>query len=134
RSIRSNSIGAERGPDKGAHHDQSIVDAMGDISSLAARHKTMIARYAADLRIMLSEVARVLKKGGEATFVVGNSCLKDVFISNSEGLATAAIVAGLTEVRRSERPLPERHRYLPTPALGSLGKRMRTETILTFAR
>lgn len=133
RHIRSNSIGAERRPENNADLDDKIIEAMGDVSTLASRNKTMIARYAGDLKAMLSETARVLKPNGTATFVVGNSCLKGVFISNACGVAKAAEIAGLDEVMRFERELPDRHRYLPTPTGGSLAKRMRTETIICLS-
>ncbi len=38
----------------------------------------MIARYVQDIRRMVNEIARVLKVGARATFVMGNSCLRDV--------------------------------------------------------
>ena len=44
---------------------------------------------------MLAEVARVLKSGGRATFIVGNSCLKGVFIKNSDAVEAAAQMADL---------------------------------------
>ncbi len=53
---------------------------MGDLSELPSKYVAMINRYAIDLRAMLAEVARVLKHGGGATFVMGNSCLKGVYI------------------------------------------------------
>lgn len=82
----------------------------------------------------MSEVARVLKPKGKAIFVVGNSCLKGVFIQNSNGVVRAASMVGLRMVHQVERELPTQHRYLPMPAntVEPLGKRMRTETILTF--
>jgi hypothetical protein len=94
----------------------------------------MIARYADDILRMLKEVSRVLKPKGRATFVVGNSCLKDVFISNSNGLIKAGCIAGLKLSGKTERELPVGSRYLPTPANSDkpLGKRIKTETILTF--
>jgi hypothetical protein len=81
---------------------------------------------------MLVQVERVLAPGGHATFVVGNSCLKDVFIRNSEGVARAAALAGLALVDLRERDLPDAGRYLPMTAQGALSKRMRTETVMTF--
>lgn len=135
RAIRSNSIGAERAPDKvdEAIELATMQAAMGEIDQLPTKFASMIARYVQDIRLMVSEIARVLKTGARATFVVGNSCLRDVFIRNSEAVATAARLAGLTLVSETERPLPLRSRYLPMTS-EPLGKRMRTETILTFAR
>jgi hypothetical protein len=94
----------------------------------------MIQRYAIDLQDMLVEVERVLKLGATATFVMGNSCLKGVYIQNSEGLVAAGDLAGLTEIDRSERDLPNNSRYLPTPASGNLSKRMRKEVIVTLQK
>jgi hypothetical protein len=134
RTIRSNSIGSERRPDN--QDEDEILDAL--VSSivasdvLPARYVSMIRRYAVDLREMMREVARVLKPGAQATFVVGNSCLKGVFVKNAEGVSSAAKLFGLTEIARSDRDLPQASRYLPTTGT-SLGKRMRTETVLTFA-
>jgi hypothetical protein len=69
---------------------------------------------------------------GRAVFVVGNSCLKDQFIHNANGVAQAARLAGLRVVSRRERELPHASRYLPMTNDGTLSKRMRTETVLTF--
>ncbi len=135
-ATRSASIGAERRPD--GELDLSfyapIKEAMGDLSQLPTRHKGMIDRYVVDLYKMVSEVARVLKSHRTATFVIGNSCLKGVFVENSEALLRAAQLAGLRKVDRWERDLPGNSRYLPTPATGSLSKRMRKEVILRVTK
>lgn len=135
RKIRSNSIGAERGPEAALASDEmaAIANAMVTCSDLSGRHVNMIRRYAKDLWSLLSEVARVLKSQSKATFVVGNSCLTGVFVKNAEGVATAARLLGLSEEARSERDLPQANRYLPVTGT-SLAKRMRTETVLTFAK
>lgn len=133
---RSNSIGSERRPDADYDHEflKDARSAVGEVSSLPQNYQNMIDRYLLDLHKMVSEVERVLKKGAGATFVMGNSCLKGVYIQNSEALASVAETAGLRLTRRTERELPSQHRYLPTPAGGALGKRMRKEIILTFAK
>ncbi|SHH10399.1 hypothetical protein SAMN05428948_2788 [Massilia sp. CF038] len=134
RGIRSTSIGAERAPDKQLvmTRYQPIWTAMCDVEILQRKHVSMIHRYSEDLYRMMSEVARVVKREGTATFVVGNSCLKGNFIQNSAGVEAAAVMNGMRTINSFERDLPVGSRYLPTPAGGSLGKRMRTETILTF--
>lgn len=135
RTIRSTSIGAERAPD--AVDDAAVLAemrlAMGNIDQLPNKFSSMINRYNQDIRRMVCEIARVLKAGAHATFVMGNSCLRGVFIRNSDAVATAARHAGLSLISETERPLPQRSRYLPMTS-DQLGKRMRTETILTFAR
>ena len=134
RNIRATSIGAERAPDSRNEKTKVVSDAMFSGVGLSDREAAMIQRYANDLLATTSEVARVLKKGGIATFVVGNSCLKDSFIQNSEGVCVASRLAGLELVEKKERDLPPSNRYLPVTAGGALSKRMRTELVLTFAK
>lgn len=135
RAIRSNSIGAERAPDRAEGTAELIAmrAAMGDIDQLPNKFRFMISRYLQDIHRMVREIARVLKAGARATFVVGNSCLRNVFIRNSAAVAVAARSSGLTLIGETERPLPLRSRYLPMTS-EPLGKRMRTETILSFER
>lgn len=134
RAIRSESIGAEKGlastlllPDESA-----IVLSMTGQQTLQPRHRNMVHRYARDLWGMLTEIVRVLKDTGHATFVVGNSCLKGAFIKNADGVATAAERLGMREIARTDRALPASSRYLPITGT-LLEKRMRTETVMTFA-
>lgn len=131
RSVRSNSIGAERNADR---HDRqpdsaAIAVAMRGESPLPSRIEGIISRYAFDLLGMTSEVARVLKPGGKATYVIGNSCIKGTFIDNANGVAESARIAGMVAIEQRERDLPVANRYLPVTG-DSLSKRMRTETIL----
>lgn len=135
-ATRSASIGSERKPDSPFDHSalQDIKAAMGAVSSLPSRHNGMIDRYVVDMYSMVSEISRVLKPNALATFVMGNSCLKGVYIENSEALAKAGTKVGLEIVSRTERDLPSGSRYLPTPASGALSKRMRKEVILTFSK
>jgi DNA modification methylase len=133
RSIRSNSIGAERAPDASCSGQTSILRSLGDITALPMRYRRIIDRYIQDVQAMMKEVVRVLKPGGVATFVIGNSCLCGVFIRNSEVLKRSARQAGMTLIEESERNLPAQRRYLPISEAGALGKRMHTETVLTFS-
>jgi hypothetical protein len=134
-AIRSNSIGSERSPDRADHNDDLVAMrvAMGALGGLPARFARMVDRYVQDIQRMIAEIARVLRAGCRATFVVGNSCLRGVFIRNSAAVATAARFAGLTLTGETERLLPTQSRYLPMTSV-PLGKLMRTETILSFAR
>ncbi len=136
RRIRSSSIGAERGPDdRNVHHLFSrMKQTMGDLAQLPSRYRLMIDRYVEDLYRMMSEVARVLRPGGTATLIVGNSCLKGTFVRNAAGVAEAAKMVGLVPTKTFERTLPDSRRYLPVTKGGQLGRRMRTETICDFCR
>lgn len=132
RSVRSTSIGAERSADPHARNAEvsKVVCAMRGPDPLAKRLEGVMGRYALDLIDMTAEIARVLKAGCRATFVVGNSCIKGAFIDNAQGVATAAGLAGMLLVESRERDLPAANRYLPISG-EALSKRMRTETVLT---
>ncbi|WP_372380081.1 hypothetical protein [Xanthomonas sp. NCPPB 1062] len=133
RAIRSSTIGAERAADlDDGPLVRLVAEAMCPLDELESRQRKMVERYAGDLLRMLKQVERVLSNTGHATFVVGNSCLKDIFIRNSDGVAEAAARAGLVLTETRERDLPAGSRYLPMTAHGSLSKRMRTETVMTF--
>ena len=133
-SVRSRSIGAERAPDDGnSPRVDAVVAAMGRIKKMQPRHRAMINRYAQDVCKMMTEISRVLKPGGKAILVVGNSCLKGTFVRNSEAVACAGQKVGLRVVKKTVRKLPERNRYLPLSS-GALSLRMRTETVLTFKK
>lgn len=136
RTIRSSSVGAERGPDspRSSGEFDHILESLGDIEQLPSGDQRMIARYAEDMYRLMSELARVLKPDGRIFLVVGNSCLRTVFIRNSEGFIAAGNMVGMKVTRVTERDLPTRKRYLPTPdaGQGSLAKRMRTEMVMTF--
>ncbi len=138
RTIRSASIGTERGPDRphASGTFDAILDSLGRIGQLPAGEQGMIARYAEDTYRLMSELARVLKPDGRVVLVVGNSRIRKVFVSNADGFAAAGRMVGLRVSHRTERNLPTRKRYLPMPTRKGdpLGERMRTETVLSFKR
>lgn len=134
-ATRSSSIGSERKAESALSANLlKVRQAMGDVESLPPRFLGIVDRYVIDIHSMISEIFRVLKPGGRATFVVGDSCLRGVFVRNSGALESAAIEAGLRIIQRTVRDLPVRNRYLPTPATGALGKRMTQEVVLTFSK
>ncbi len=139
RAIRSTSIGTEKGLAKS--EDRRLADAlavgMGTLEKLGDRDMRMVLRYVLDMFAAVSEIARVLRVGGTATLVVGNSSLRGVYVANDACIASAADRVGLSLIDRSERPLPASRRYLPPPNSGDsshLHKRMRTEVVLKFKK
>lgn len=137
RGIRAEAVGTERaeGGDS-TEYVSNIVEAMTPPDRLAARQLRMIQRYARDLQLIMLEARRVLRSGGRAVMVVGNSCVRGEFVRNSEGVIMAARQAGLELEDEIERELPEARRYLPLVGTRNplLGKRMRTESVLAFSR
>lgn len=138
-TIRSTSVGAEKAPNKNANIIQAkdIVDQIQDFDSLPVRTQNMVYRYALDMDNIVKESSRVLKKNRNATFVIGNSSLKGVYIDNTLIAEGAAHACGLKLIDSKEREIPQNKRYLPPPRGAEntgLNARMRTETILTFKK
>lgn len=139
RSVRADSIGAERRPDARADGAvaEELMAPLGPLDPLPPAERGMVQRYVLDLLALLTELRRVLRAGGKAILVVGNSCLRGVFIRNSSAMAAAAQRVGFRLVQEVERELPPNRRYLPPPSArdsSGLERRMRTETVLTFTR
>jgi hypothetical protein len=139
RAKRSANIGSEKNLDQNA--DQTIADelcaSIPSIDLLPERERKIFRRYSLDLLTMLSEIYRVLKPGGRAVLVVGNSCLKGIFVENALAVTAAAKRVGLIPSDQYERPLPANRRYLPPPTTrdsSDLRKRMRTESVLSFVK
>lgn len=138
RAMRSTSMGAERRASPFVEESvPALRDAIGGYKELASRYQGMVDRYLLDLLSVFSELHRVVRHGGRVTSEVGNSMLRGSFLRNDEAARCAAEVYGLMLVDRTERALPENRRYLPimTQVVDSqLGKRMRTETVLSFVK
>lgn len=137
RTIRAESIGTERAPVAGVDTAAAtrVIKKMGIKDKLPARQQSLFERYVLDLAGVLAEVRRVLKPGGRAVFVLGNSCVRGVFVSNSAAVSTLAREFGLRLERRSYRDLPPSRRYLPPPTTdgtSNLERRMRKEVVQTY--
>jgi hypothetical protein len=133
KQLRSNSVGAERYPDK--ESASSGVRAPRH-HGLSARQHGMLDRYANDVNGFMCQIAQVLSSRGEAVLVVGDSTLSGTYIRNSLIVRKAAERNGLVLIGEQTRALPTSSRYLPPPAStgGSLSKRMRHEVIMRFTR
>ena len=139
RRIRSGNIGAEKAPDHGNYTSIAgkLLSGLKGIENLSNREQCMISRYAEDVFLFTKEIERVLKHNGKAVLVVGNSCLKGVFVENTEILCSAARMLGMKIMDRVEREIPANRRYLPMPdaaTISGLQKRMRTESIISFTK
>ncbi len=139
RAIRAESIGSERAPIPGADLTlaQLLVSPLGSLASLPRDVRRMIDRYVLDLLDMMTELHRVLRSGGKAILVIGNSTLRGVFVKNAAVVAAIAERVGFELIRETEREIPPSRRYLPPPkgsGTSLFEKRMRTETVLTCAR
>lgn len=130
--VRSTSIGAEAALKVGS----DLVLPPYDIATILPPTKARIVeRYRTDIYKMMIELRRVVKPGGQVLVVVGNSNIAGVSVSNADINHASAIHVGFNLVSRFDRALPSQNRYLPMPTneRNALGRRMRTETVLTFA-
>ena len=140
RKIRGESIGAESAFQDALEADwiKSLIKQLKLSPKLSSRDHAILARYVWDMGQALAEVSRVLKLGGRAVYVVGDSTVRGTFIRNSSVVAGVAAIHGLLLQRRRKRTLPANRRYLPPPRSGaaneSLDARMRREVVLEFTK
>jgi SAM-dependent methyltransferase len=138
REIRGESIGAEASSEEAMDSPwvQALIKQLGVAKKLASRDRGVLARYVLDMGAALAEVSRVLKAGGRAVYVVGDSTVRGVFIRNSEIVKAVAERNGLRLQERRSRALPANRRYLPPPKKGAdsstIDGRMRREVVLAF--
>lgn len=139
RGIRAESVGTESGlPD-----DELAKELRPALRALAAtkldsRHAGMLRRYVRDMNDVISEIARVVRRGGSVVLVVGDSTLRGVPVRNSRAIRKLAERHGLRLARRTTRVIPENRRYLPPPKAmlpaNELGRRMHREVVLEFEK
>lgn len=130
RTLRSESIGAERGSK--IPFDLSAF--LPEASQLPNAIHGWVTRFALDIEGAMKEIHRILAPAGRAVFVLGNSRLRGVEIDNAGLIERVAWHAGLKMTSRFDRPIPARNRYLPPPLeMGrTLDARMKTESVMTF--
>jgi tRNA G10 N-methylase Trm11 len=138
-SVRSNSVGVEKAPDSFANIAlaSEITKGIHSLRLLPQRKQNMIYRYALDIYQILQESARVLEKNGKATFVVGNSCMNEIFVENTLIVRNSCQMVGLKLTNQKEREIPQNKRYLPPPSfenISSFKSRMRTEAVMSFTK
>lgn len=134
RELRGTNIGTERGS---SIDEELAVVARGAVEgSVSTRRRRIIATYVSDIDAVLAEVARVVSDDGTATFVVADARHSDQVVSVSKLVRELAPRHSLIHLETLERSLPDRHRYLPPPSTSGarLGRRMRTESVITFRR
>lgn len=140
REIRGESIGAEASSAKAMETEwvRTLIKQLGLGKKLSTRDHGVVARYVLDMGGALAEVSRVLKEGGRAVYVVGDSTVRGTFIRNSEIVKAVAENHGLMLHERRSRALPANRRYLPPPKKGaesaSIEGRMRREVVLAFTK
>jgi hypothetical protein len=140
RQIRCDSVGAEAQsePASEAEWVRSLIEQLRLKPALSSRHYGLLARYVWDMGEVMAEVSRVLRVGGRAVYVLGDSTVRGTFIPNSTIVETVALMHGLKRDSRQSRALPANRRYLPPPKRGRSGTmmdaRMRREVVIAFSK
>jgi SAM-dependent methyltransferase len=141
RQIRKVSVGTEASSAKALDADwvKRLIKQLKINPALSPRDHALLSTYAWDMGQAVAEVSRVLKRGGRAVYVVGDSMCKGSFIRNSAIVAAVARHNGLTLLSRQSRALPANRRYLPPPVLNGpigamLNTRMRREVVVVFGK
>jgi hypothetical protein len=138
RRIRGESIGAEASLECAlqANWVRSLIKNLGLRPALSDQDRAVLARYVWDMSGALAEVSRVLRVGGRAVYVVGDSTVRGTFIRNSSIVQAVAEQHGLSLRSHHARTLPANRRYLPPPTQGgstaAMDTRMRREIVLVF--
>jgi len=138
RQIRGKSVGAEASSEQALESScvTSLIKQLGLKTKLSNRDHALLASYVWDMGQALSEVSRVLRRGGRAVYVVGDSMSKSTFIRNSSIVTAVAQKSGLSFVSRHSRALPANRRYLPPPKRGqstaTMDARLRREVVVVF--
>lgn len=140
REIRGDCIGTEAPTDQAleATWVHSLIQQLGLKPALSNRQQSLLAQYVWDMGRAMGEVSRVLRSGGRAVYVIGDSTLRGTFIRNSAIVRAVAEDHGLTLLSQHSRALPANRRYLPPPQNGEstakLDTRMRREVVLVFKK
>jgi len=140
RDLRSSSVGAEITAKDACQTAwvQNLIKELKLDPALSDRDYGLLARYVWDMNLALGEVGRVLRTGGRAVYVVGNSSVRGTFVSNSKITEMVGQRAGLSLSSSQSRPLPDNRRYMPPPSLSTSGDkmsgRMREEVVLVFKK
>lgn len=139
REIRSISVGAESASEEALESPwvKSLLVQLGLKRVTSGRDRALLARYVFDMGKAIKEVSRVLRRGGHAVYVVGESGNRERFVRNSAIVAAVAEDHGLHVISRRSRVLPANRRYLPPPKAGestALDGRLRREIVLEFKK
>jgi hypothetical protein len=140
RRIRGESVGAEASSERALETGwvTSLIKGLKLRPMLSTRDYGLLARYVWDMGQVLAESARVLRRGGRAVYVVGDTTNRGTFIRNSAIVSRVAQKHGLSLVSRQWRCLPANRRYLPPPkpstSSATMDARMRREVVIVLSK
>jgi SAM-dependent methyltransferase len=140
RNIRAGSVGTEASSEDALNSSwvRSLIGELRLRPALSNRDNALLAQYVWDMGRAFAEASRVLRYGGRAVYVIGDSTVRGTFIRNSAIVAAVAEGHGLKLHSRHSRNLPANRRYLPPPkqngSVAALDARMRREVVLVFTK
>lgn len=139
RKIRSESVGSEASTDEAldANWVKALIRRLRLSPGLRARDHALLSQYVWDMGRAMAEVSRVLRTGGRAVYVVGDSTVRGTFVRNSSIVAAIAENHGLERISWQSRALPANRRYLPPPdqiGQAAMDGRMRREVVIVFEK
>jgi hypothetical protein len=138
--LRSRCVGAEVGGPRSSaisHDIRKIIDDLRLRPRMAGRQERILAAYIRDMRAAIGEVARVLRPGGKAVYVIGENTVRGTYVRNSKILMALGKLFGLRVEGARVRFLPRNRRYLPPPTgrgRAQLNTRIRREVVLTLVK
>ncbi|MGW4599681.1 ATP-binding protein [Streptomyces sp. NPDC004457] len=132
RELRGTNIGSSRGGS--AESEVQRIQETATSGILGPSDVRLVNRYIGDMWQVISEIARVLRSNGGATFVIADARLKGASISVEKIIVELCGLEGLSLSSRACREIPANRRYLPPPRSSGKGLnlRMREEVILGF--
>ena len=140
REIRAMSVGTEASSREAmtAEWVGALIRRLRLSPTLPRRHHSLLAQYVWDMGRAVGEASRVLRAGGRAVYVVGDSTVRGTFVGNSRIVTAIAKKQGLRFRSRHSRLLPANRRYMPPPKRDGLSRamdaRMRREVVLVFEK
>jgi len=127
--IRSGLVGTDSG--RGVElSDQVPWHRFGALEDLQARYQRVVARYVDDIKAVIDEASRVLRRGGSMSLVIGNCALRGIYIQNAEIVKWAMELNGIQVLSESCREIPDNRRYLPPPPETTAPTRLRQEIVI----
>src|SRR5207244_1566587 len=98
RHVRATNVGSETmaHAESADPHTESVIDRMCSSARLSQRNTGLLRQYVRDMRQVMVEIKRVLRRKGKAVFVIGDCNIRGVFVRNSKCLIALAEELGLT--------------------------------------
>jgi len=107
--FRRNFIGTSSKAEKNGDFDSSIAEQIVEKLMVTERPLAIdVANYFLDMKKVFSEMYRILKSGGKACVIIGNTNLRGVEISNAQVTAEQMQVAGFKKLDFIKREIPNK--------------------------